>query len=44
MVKKAFSKPFWGNENMLKELISTMISTIPMGRIAETADLEGAVV
>ena len=39
MVKTGFSQPFWGDENTLKELTRT----IPMGRIAETADVVGAV-
>ncbi len=39
MIKTGFSKPFWGNEGLLKELVKT----IPMGRIAETADVVGAV-
>jgi 2-deoxy-D-gluconate 3-dehydrogenase len=39
MVKTGFSKPFWGDEDTLKELTRT----IPMGRIAETADVVGAV-
>jgi 2-deoxy-D-gluconate 3-dehydrogenase len=39
MVKTKFSQPFWSNEAMLKELTKT----IPMGRIAETDDVVGAV-
>lgn len=39
MVKTGFSRPFWGDENTLGELTRT----IPMGRIAETADVVGAV-
>lgn len=39
MVKTQFSRPFWSNEDMLKELTKT----IPMGRIAETDDVVGAV-
>lgn len=39
MVKTGFSQPFWGDDNTLKELTRT----IPMGRIAETADVVGAV-
>jgi NAD(P)-dependent dehydrogenase (short-subunit alcohol dehydrogenase family) len=39
MVKTKFSKPFWGDESTLKELTRT----IPMGRIAEKADVVGAV-
>ena len=39
MVKTRFSKPFWGDENTLKQLTRT----IPMGRIAEKADVVGAV-
>ncbi|MBW2033597.1 MAG: SDR family oxidoreductase [Deltaproteobacteria bacterium] len=39
MVKTKFSQPFWSNEGMLKELTKT----IPMGRIAETDDVVGAV-
>jgi NAD(P)-dependent dehydrogenase (short-subunit alcohol dehydrogenase family) len=39
MVKTRFSQPFWSNEAMLKELTKT----IPMGRIAETDDVVGAV-
>lgn len=35
MVRTGFSKPFWSNEEMLKEIVKT----IPMGRIAETADV-----
>lgn len=39
MVRTAFSKPFWGNEALLSDLTAT----IPMGRIAETDDVLGAV-
>jgi len=39
MVKTQFSRPFWSNEDMLKEFTKT----IPMGRIAETDDVVGAV-
>lgn len=39
MVKTPFSKPFWSNEGFLKQIIQT----IPMGRIAETGDVVGAV-
>ncbi len=39
MVKTKFSQPFWSNEALLKELTKT----IPMGRIAETDDVVGAV-
>ncbi len=39
MVKTQFSKPFWSNEDLLKEIVKT----IPKGRIAETADVVGAV-
>jgi len=39
MVKTQFSKPFWSNESMLQEITRT----IPMGRIAETEDVVGAV-
>ena len=35
MVRTGFSKPFWSNEDMLKEIVKA----IPMGRIAETADV-----
>lgn len=35
MVRTGFSKPFWSNEEMLKEIVKA----IPMGRIAETADV-----
>jgi NAD(P)-dependent dehydrogenase (short-subunit alcohol dehydrogenase family) len=35
MVRTGFSKPFWSNEEMLKEIVKT----IPAGRIAETADV-----
>jgi len=39
MVKTSFSKPFWSNEDLLKQIIGT----IPMGRIAETGDVVGTV-
>ena len=39
MIKTKFSQPFWSDEKLLKELTKT----IPMGRIAETADVIGAV-
>ena len=39
MVRTDFSKPFWSNEGMLKELVAG----IPMGRIAETEDVVGTV-
>jgi NAD(P)-dependent dehydrogenase (short-subunit alcohol dehydrogenase family) len=39
MVRTQFSKPFWSDENLLKELTES----IPMGRIAETGDVVGAV-
>lgn len=35
MVRTGFSQPFWSNEELLKEIVKT----IPMGRIAETADV-----
>jgi NAD(P)-dependent dehydrogenase (short-subunit alcohol dehydrogenase family) len=35
MVRTGFSKPFWSNEEMLKEIVKA----IPMGRIAETVDV-----
>ena len=35
MVRTGFSKPFWSNEEMLKEIVKA----IPMGRIAETMDV-----
>ena len=35
MVRTKFSQPFWSNEDLLKEIVKT----IPMGRIAETADV-----
>jgi 2-deoxy-D-gluconate 3-dehydrogenase len=35
MVRTGFSKPFWSNEDMLKEIVKA----IPMGRIAETVDV-----
>ena len=35
MVRTAFSQPFWSNDDMFKEIVKT----IPMGRIAETADV-----
>jgi NAD(P)-dependent dehydrogenase (short-subunit alcohol dehydrogenase family) len=39
MVRTPFSKPFWSNEGLLKQITQT----IPMGRIAETGDVVGAV-
>jgi NAD(P)-dependent dehydrogenase (short-subunit alcohol dehydrogenase family) len=39
VVKTKFSQPFWSNESLLKELVNA----IPMGRIAETGDVVGAV-
>ncbi|MDY6879558.1 MAG: SDR family oxidoreductase [Desulfatiglans sp.] len=39
MVKTPFSQPFWSNEKMLKQITAT----VPMGRIAETDDVVGAV-
>lgn len=35
MVRTGFSQAFWSNEDLLKEIVRT----IPMGRIAETADV-----
>jgi len=39
MVRTRFSQPFWSDESLLKEVART----IPMGRIAETGDVVGAV-
>ena len=39
VVRTRFSQPFWSNEGLLKEIIRD----VPMGRIAETADVVGAV-
>jgi 2-deoxy-D-gluconate 3-dehydrogenase len=39
MIKTTFSQPFWSDEGLLKELTRM----IPMGRIAETGDVVGAV-
>lgn len=39
MVRTRFSQPFWSDESLLKEIVRT----IPMGRIAETGDVVGAV-
>ena len=39
VVRTQFSQPFWSNESLLREIAST----IPMGRIAETDDVVGAV-
>jgi 2-deoxy-D-gluconate 3-dehydrogenase len=39
VVKTQFSRPFWSNEALLQEITRT----IPMGRIAETGDVVGAV-
>lgn len=35
MVRTVFSQPFWSNDDLLKEIVNG----IPMGRIAETADV-----
>lgn len=40
MVKTGFSQFFWSNESLLQEIART----IPMGRIAETGDVVGAIV
>jgi NAD(P)-dependent dehydrogenase (short-subunit alcohol dehydrogenase family) len=39
VVRTQFSQPFWSNESLLKEITQT----IPLGRIAETEDVVGAV-
>jgi NAD(P)-dependent dehydrogenase (short-subunit alcohol dehydrogenase family) len=39
MVRTKFSEPLWGNDGIYNEIIKT----IPMGRIAETSDVVGAV-
>jgi NAD(P)-dependent dehydrogenase (short-subunit alcohol dehydrogenase family) len=39
MVRTPFSQPFWSDEGILKEVVRT----VPMGRIAETGDVVGAV-
>ena len=39
MIKTKFSQPLWSNEGIYDEIIKT----IPMGRIAETGDVVGAV-
>ena len=39
MVKTPFSQPFWSNEKLLKQITAT----VPMGRIADTDDVIGAV-
>jgi len=39
VVRTQFSRPFWSNESLLKEITKT----IPMGRIAETDDVVGTV-
>jgi NAD(P)-dependent dehydrogenase (short-subunit alcohol dehydrogenase family) len=39
MVRTKFSEPLWGNDGIYNEIIKT----IPMGRIAETGDVVGAV-
>jgi len=39
MIKTRFSKPFWGNEELLGEILKT----IPKGKIAETSDVVGAI-
>jgi len=39
MVRTKFSQPLWSDEGLLKEVVQT----IPLGRIAETGDVIGAV-
>lgn len=39
VVRTKFSQPFWSNETLLNEIVQT----IPLGRIAETGDVIGAV-
>jgi NAD(P)-dependent dehydrogenase (short-subunit alcohol dehydrogenase family) len=39
VVRTQFSRPFWSNEDLLKEITAA----IPLGRIAETSDVVGAV-
>jgi 2-deoxy-D-gluconate 3-dehydrogenase len=39
VVRTEFSRPFWSDASLLKEIIAT----IPMGRIAETDDVVGTV-
>lgn len=39
VVRTKFSQPFWSNESLLNEIVKA----IPMGRIAETADIVGTV-
>jgi len=39
MVRTRFSQPLWSDESLLKEIVRT----VPMGRIAETGDVVGAV-
>ncbi len=39
VVKTPFSKPFWSNEGLLKQITQT----IPLGKIAETEDVVGGV-
>ncbi|MGM0662990.1 MAG: SDR family NAD(P)-dependent oxidoreductase [Thermodesulfobacteriota bacterium] len=39
MIRTRFSKPFWENQDLLSDLTAA----IPMGRIAETGDVVGAV-
>jgi len=39
MIRTRFSQPFWSDESLLKEVVRG----IPMGRIAETGDVVGAV-
>jgi len=39
MIRTEFSKPFWTNESLLKEIEGT----VPKGRIADTEDVVGAV-
>jgi len=39
VIKTSFSRPLWGDESALNEILKT----IPLGRIAETGDVVGAV-
>jgi len=39
MVRTKFSEPFWSNS----EIYEQIVKTIPLGRIAETADVAQAV-
>jgi NAD(P)-dependent dehydrogenase (short-subunit alcohol dehydrogenase family) len=39
MIRTRFSRPLWSNEGLYHEIIKT----IPLGRIAETTDVVGAV-